>query len=620
MNQPAGLRPDAAGKVRTSGRSTCSDASTGYEFFAYVGRGVHGRPASWSPRCTRSRMLRGRATATTGSGFIDPFTVAAIFTPIQLSSATSRPGDLRRPAGQVRGDGVHLTSRRARPDREARRDLHGRRRVSAGIGIPASIRCSSASAPTPTFTGLNPVPEGRSATRADAAPSRLRHDGGSARRWLVPARGLVRGHLVAEARPTADEVVPARRRRSSGVAAVLALECGWIVTEVGRQPWIVTASCARPRRSRPPRGSGGCSGDDGALHRPRHRWPVVLRGLRERWSKGEANAARGSRTDRRPPRRRRRRREQRRRLRRDPLDRRHPLRGLRRRRLRRRRLGPARGPRRAAARRAADRPLDRAGLGGQPRLADLRPRRALDRVPDRLLGDHDHALHPAGTGRLGIVLRGSGFAFRHALPGPVQRPATRVFGVASLLTPFFMGTVVGAIASGECPAAGDGDPTGSWTGFLPLVTGALFVAVAAYTAAVFLVRDSGAAGDEDLPRLLRAPRPGVRRWSPASPPWRRHRPSRGRPLHLRRTHLLARDRARRAVGGLRAGRARAARDRAEPPACGSRRSGGGRPDLGLLRRGRSRTCSHLADDLRGRRRVRHADRGDRRLPGRRGAR
>ncbi len=105
---------------------------------------------------------------------------------------------------------------------------------------------------------------------------------------------------------------------------------------------------------------------------------------------------------------------------------------------------------------------------------------------------------PLALAAFGIVLRGSGFAFRHALPGPVQRPATRVFGFASLLTPFFMGTVVGAIASGEVPAAGDGDPTGSWTGFLPLVTGALFVVVAAYTAAIFLVRDSGAAGDQDL--------------------------------------------------------------------------------------------------------------------------
>jgi cytochrome d ubiquinol oxidase subunit II len=105
---------------------------------------------------------------------------------------------------------------------------------------------------------------------------------------------------------------------------------------------------------------------------------------------------------------------------------------------------------------------------------------------------------PLALAALGIVLRGSGFAFRHALPGPVQAPASRVFGISSVLTPFFMGTVVGAIASGEVPAAGDGDPTGSWIGFLPLVTGALFVAVAAYNAAVFLVRDSGAAGDEDL--------------------------------------------------------------------------------------------------------------------------
>jgi len=105
---------------------------------------------------------------------------------------------------------------------------------------------------------------------------------------------------------------------------------------------------------------------------------------------------------------------------------------------------------------------------------------------------------PLALAALGIVLRGSGFAFRHALPGPVERSATRVFGVSSLLTPFFMGTVVGAIASGEVPAGGDGDPTASWTGFLPLVTGALFVTVASYTAAIFLVRDSGAAGDDEL--------------------------------------------------------------------------------------------------------------------------
>lgn len=107
---------------------------------------------------------------------------------------------------------------------------------------------------------------------------------------------------------------------------------------------------------------------------------------------------------------------------------------------------------------------------------------------------------PLALAALGIVLRGSGFAFRHALPGPVRGPATRVFGVSSVLTPFFMGTVVGAIAAGEVPADGNGDPTASWTGLLPLLIGVMFVAAAAYVAAVFLVRDSGAAGDEELQR------------------------------------------------------------------------------------------------------------------------
>jgi cytochrome bd ubiquinol oxidase subunit II len=105
---------------------------------------------------------------------------------------------------------------------------------------------------------------------------------------------------------------------------------------------------------------------------------------------------------------------------------------------------------------------------------------------------------PLALAALGIVLRGSGFAFRHALPGPVRAPATRMFGISSLLTPFFMGTVVGAVASGEVPAGGGGNPISSWTGILPLITGVLFVAVSAYLAAVFLVRDAGAAGDEDL--------------------------------------------------------------------------------------------------------------------------
>jgi cytochrome d ubiquinol oxidase subunit II len=104
---------------------------------------------------------------------------------------------------------------------------------------------------------------------------------------------------------------------------------------------------------------------------------------------------------------------------------------------------------------------------------------------------------PLSLAALGIVLRGSGFAFGKVIRGRARRQASLVFAVSSVLTPFFMGTVVGAIASGEVPAQGDGDSTASWTGLLPLVTGALFVASGAYIAAVFLVRDSRAQGEAD---------------------------------------------------------------------------------------------------------------------------
>jgi cytochrome d ubiquinol oxidase subunit II len=107
---------------------------------------------------------------------------------------------------------------------------------------------------------------------------------------------------------------------------------------------------------------------------------------------------------------------------------------------------------------------------------------------------------PLALAALGIVLRGSAFAFGKVVEGGARKWAGALFAVSSVLTPFFMGTVVGAIASGEVPAAGGGDPTASWTGPLPLLVGALFVASGAYLAAVFLVRDSWFAGELDNAR------------------------------------------------------------------------------------------------------------------------
>jgi cytochrome bd ubiquinol oxidase subunit II len=112
---------------------------------------------------------------------------------------------------------------------------------------------------------------------------------------------------------------------------------------------------------------------------------------------------------------------------------------------------------------------------------------------------------PLSLAALGIVLRGSGFAFHKvARRAGGRRVATELFGIASLLTPFFMGTVVGGIASGRVPPGNAaGDAVTSWLNGVSLLTGALFLATSAYLAAVFLVSDARRAGDPDLEQYFR---------------------------------------------------------------------------------------------------------------------
>jgi cytochrome d ubiquinol oxidase subunit II len=106
---------------------------------------------------------------------------------------------------------------------------------------------------------------------------------------------------------------------------------------------------------------------------------------------------------------------------------------------------------------------------------------------------------PLALAAFGIVLRGAGFAFRKSIRRlELRRAMGATFAISSVLTPFFMGTVVGAVAAGNVPAGGNGDAFSSWLEPLPLLTGALFVATGAYIAAVFLVADSRGAGDAEM--------------------------------------------------------------------------------------------------------------------------
>jgi cytochrome d ubiquinol oxidase subunit II len=106
---------------------------------------------------------------------------------------------------------------------------------------------------------------------------------------------------------------------------------------------------------------------------------------------------------------------------------------------------------------------------------------------------------PLTLAALGIVLRGAGFALRHIAGRlEVQRVLGASFAISSVLTPFFMGAVVGAVVSGRVPANGHGDRLTSWCNSTSIVVGLLFVATCAYLAATFLVVDARRTGDAAL--------------------------------------------------------------------------------------------------------------------------
>ncbi|HEY8526945.1 MAG TPA: cytochrome d ubiquinol oxidase subunit II [Acidimicrobiales bacterium] len=99
---------------------------------------------------------------------------------------------------------------------------------------------------------------------------------------------------------------------------------------------------------------------------------------------------------------------------------------------------------------------------------------------------------------LGIVLRGAGFAFRKSLVRTSERRAFgALFATSSVLVPYGMGAVAGAIASGRVPAGGEaGDPVTSWVNPTSVVGGVLAVAAGAYLAAVYLVWDARRLADD----------------------------------------------------------------------------------------------------------------------------
>jgi cytochrome bd ubiquinol oxidase subunit II len=107
---------------------------------------------------------------------------------------------------------------------------------------------------------------------------------------------------------------------------------------------------------------------------------------------------------------------------------------------------------------------------------------------------------------LGVVFRGAAYALRAGGSSASELGTIdTIFSLSSLLTPFALGAMVGAIASGRVPVGNAaGSLWSSWLNPTSALVGVLAVAVCAYMAAVYLAADAARHGERELAERFRA--------------------------------------------------------------------------------------------------------------------
>jgi cytochrome d ubiquinol oxidase subunit I len=181
-------------------------------------------------------MLRGRRDRIHRLGLLIPLTVACIATPIQfvVGDTAARAIAADQPIKFAGMECVQKTST------DVTEYIYGRctsSGIKGGIGIPGFDSILVGGSTSTQVTGLDSVP-------ADDRPpaNTMLH-------WsfdtmvgictMLIGLGAWFGLSWWRRRDIPRTKWFLRACAVSGVAAVVALECGWIVTEVGRQPWIV---------------------------------------------------------------------------------------------------------------------------------------------------------------------------------------------------------------------------------------------------------------------------------------------------------------------------------------------------------------------------------------------
>ena len=181
-------------------------------------------------------MLKGRRDRHHRLGLLIPLTVACIATPIQFAVGDTAARSIADDQ-PIKFAGMECVQKTSTHVTEYILGACTSSGVKGGIGIPGLDSFLVGWSTDTKVTGLDSVPRG------DRPPANtLLHWAFDAMVGICTALiglGLWLGLGWLRKRDFPKSIWFLRATAVSGLAAVVALEAGWIVTEVGRQPWIV---------------------------------------------------------------------------------------------------------------------------------------------------------------------------------------------------------------------------------------------------------------------------------------------------------------------------------------------------------------------------------------------